>query len=169
MDRRALLVGIGSALAAATAGCTGGRPAAGDDGDDGNDSDGSGGGGGDGTPTTTTARSPPELVGTSFEAESAECASSEDPGSASVSREGTRVIVEGSIRGSDGCQTATLAAATYDADADELRVAIETETGASGACVQCLVRIDYAADLDFEGGLPGDVVVVHEGEVVARD
>jgi hypothetical protein len=155
MDRRALLAGIGGAIAASTAGCTGGPPtAAGSDGDDGGDE-------------TTTAGGP-QLVGKSLTAELPACTDSEAPDRASVSREGTTVTVEGTIGGSDGCQTAALAAATYDAGADELRVDVKTEKRKSGACVQCLVEIDYVADFSFEGGLPGSVVVSHEGEVVTE-
>jgi hypothetical protein len=166
MDRRVLLAGVGSVIAAGVAGCTGSPPA---------------GGGSDGggettttttttttTATTTTTEQPAKLVGKSLEADVPECATGDDPTSASVNREGTAVTVEGSILASDACQTAVLAGATYGADAGELRVAVKTETETAGSCVQCQVRIDYVAEITFENGLPERVVVTHDGEVVTQ-
>jgi hypothetical protein len=73
------------------------------------------------------------------------------------------VVVEGRIIGTEGCSTAVLDAATYDAAADELRVNVATRraTDAGDVCTQPLMEIDYTAGIEFDGGLPGTVVVVH--------
>ena len=147
-------------IAAGAAGCTGG-PSAGGGSDGGDETTTT-------TTTTTTTERPVKLVEKSLEADLPACATTENPTRASVSREGTTVTVEGSIVASDGCQTAVLGGATYDADAGELRVTVKTEAETAGDCVQCLVRIDYVAELTFEGGLPEQVVVVHKDEVVTR-
>jgi len=83
---------------------------------------------------------------------------------ATVTFDGTTVTVEGTIWGADGCTTAELVAAGYDAEADELTVAVATtkpESTADLACTQATVEIDYRAMVLFENRLPGRVVVTH--------
>ncbi|MBX0322904.1 hypothetical protein EGH21_07660 [Halomicroarcula sp. F13] len=74
------------------------------------------------------------------------------------------VTVEGTIWGANGCKTAALSSADYDATADELTVAVETvdRDDAGDACTQAIVEIDYEATVQFAAGLPGRVVVTHD-------
>ena len=83
---------------------------------------------------------------------------------ATVAVEGTTVTVEGTIWGADGCQTAELAGADYDAEADELTVAVAeaTREDAGNACTTAIVETEYRATVEFEGGLPDSVVVTHD-------
>jgi hypothetical protein len=87
-------------------------------------------------------------------------------GSATVvfDADGPTVTVEGQIIGTDGCSTAVLDAATYDAGADELQVTVATRraTDAGDVCTQPLMAIDYTAGIEFDGGLPGRVEVAHD-------
>jgi len=78
------------------------------------------------------------------------------------------VIVTGTIWGSDGCKTATLEAAEYDAGADTLSVAVATadREDAGDACSQALVEIDYRVRVPFPDGSPGTVAVTHDGRAV---
>ncbi|QZY00209.1 hypothetical protein [Halobaculum rubrum] len=154
MDRRTVLslaVGVGSA---ALAGYTGG------------DGGGSGGGGEPGeSPEPTATETPSEegefpwITDRSFErtgdaAESAE--------SAFVSFDTDPVTVTGVVRGKNGCMRASLAAAEYDPDTDELRVRVETVREGGDSCTQQIVYRGYEAAVEFAGGLPTSVVVEHE-------
>jgi hypothetical protein len=53
-----------------------------------------------------------------------------------------------------------LEAATYDPDADRLRVVVETVKDGE-MCTQQIVYRGYVARVTFEGGPPGTVEVVH--------
>lgn len=77
-----------------------------------------------------------------------------------------RVVVAGTITGSDGCTTATLDEATYDATDDRLRIVVATERAreeSSTMCAQCLTEIDYEVRVEFAGRGPKAVVLVHRG------
>lgn len=79
-----------------------------------------------------------------------------------------RVLVEGTIRGSNTCYTAEQTGASYDGTADELTVTIRSyEEASNGVCSMCLVDIDYESRTSFDQGLPDSVVVVHNGQTVA--
>jgi len=68
------------------------------------------------------------------------------------------------IWGADGCTTAELAGADYDAASGELAVAVATRREADSgdvACTEAIVDIDYEAAVTFENGLPARVVVTH--------
>ena len=91
-----------------------------------------------------------------------------DPGDqvddATVSAEDGTVTVEGTIWGPDGCATAELERADYDADSDELTVAVATaRRGDVGdVCTQAIVEIEYRVTVSVEGAVPGTVVVTHD-------
>jgi len=148
MDRRTLLRTACGVGIAALAGCGGTDP-------------------GDGTPTgtDTTPVPTPAMLDTTFTIVQVDSGQQVDE--ATVTVDGTTVTVEGTIWGSDGCTTAELADASYDAAADELTVAVTTaerETTATEtiACTQAIVEIDYRATVEFENGTPGTVVVTHD-------
>lgn len=78
------------------------------------------------------------------------------------------VGLTGTIWGSDGCQTAILDDASYDADQDHLQVSVVTESeDPDKMCTQAIVEIDYEAAVTFSGGLPGSVSVSHDGSDIA--
>jgi len=81
------------------------------------------------------------------------------------------VALRGTVRGSDGCKTATLDGAAYVAGADTLTVAVVTtdrQDIADTACTEAIVEIDYEATVELAGGLPGSVAVTHDGRPVRR-
>jgi len=122
--------------------------------------------GGDGTATGTATESTPSQTMTDTTFTVLQTESGQEIDEATVSVDGTTVTVEGTIWGADGCTTAELADASYDAAADELTVAVATteqETaGTDVACTQAIVEIDYRATVEFENGTPGTVVVTHD-------
>ncbi|WP_348612314.1 hypothetical protein [Halobaculum rarum] len=163
MDRRTVLslaAGVGSA---ALAGCTGGAGG------------GSGGGGEpnespDPTETPNEQDEFPRITDRSF----TRTGDADDQGeSASVAFDTDLVTVTGVIQGKNGCMRASLAAAEYDPDTDELRVRVETVREGGDSCTQQIVYRGYEAAVEFAGGFPASVVVVeHEsmGEVrIATD
>ena len=115
------------------------------------------GGGAGGTAETTAANRPP-LSKESFEVGRNECGNETNEASVSFDDE---VAVTGTITGTDGCETATLAAAGYRDGAFRVVVGTGAE-GTAGACAECLVEIEYEARFAFEGGLPATVIVEHE-------
>ncbi|SFP81252.1 MULTISPECIES: hypothetical protein [Halolamina] len=147
MERRTFLTGAAGALAT-IAGCVGSAPETPDDGPAATD-----------TPTPTPAA--PTIIARSLEPRQ-DC---EQPGSATVSTDGTTVTVDGCIVGKNGCMVASLASATYDADADELgvRVATRDESDEDEMCTQQLVERGYTVTVEFDGGLPGTTTVTHDG------
>jgi len=115
----------------------------------------------DTTDHTTISVTPPfETV--DFQVLHAECAT-EDATDATVSFEGSAVVVEGTIVGADACYVAQLAGVSYDEGADDLRVVVESvrEADDDTACAQCITAIDYRMRMDFADALPGTVTVVH--------
>lgn len=86
---------------------------------------------------------------------------------ASVSFETDRVVVTGTIAGTDGCKTAHLADA--DLTDGELTLTVATKDRPdAGMCTQAIVEISYEATVSFEPTPPTSVRVVHEsvGETV---
>lgn len=117
--------------------------------------------------TPTSSPGPPRLTGQSFEVIYEECGNGTDR--ASVEWGDRTVTVTGIISGSNGCYTAELGRAKYDADADELRVDVRSyEPEDASNCTMCIVDIDYRSELEFEGGTPETVSVRHNGDSVER-
>jgi len=152
MDRRTLLGTIGATGIVGLTGCL------------------SGDGSGEtpsaaGTATTTSTPTPapdPTLTDATFTVVGRQSGTQSD--SASVSVDGESVVVEGSIWGRDGCQTAELRSVNYDHTASELTIAIGTteRTDAGDSCTQAVVEIDYTAMISVENGSPTTVVVTHD-------
>ncbi|ELZ87637.1 hypothetical protein C453_04764 [Haloferax elongans ATCC BAA-1513] len=149
VNRRALLTGTAS-LCAALAGCTS---------DDATD---------DGTETTTTASTPtptppePRLVDNSLSPRhDPECPQG---GAAQASYISVGVLVEGCLWGANGCAIARLGRATYDPESDVASLLVETveDRDPDEACTEALKPVGYEARLQFENGLPGELVVEHD-------
>ena len=120
------------------------------------------------TTTDATGTADVTLASTEFHVVSQDCGQGTDD--ADVSYESSAVIVEGVASAANTCYTARLRSATYDAGTDTLTVAVETyvpEENKGKSCAECLVDIQYAVTADFEGDLPGKVVVTHGGQQVA--
>jgi hypothetical protein len=81
--------------------------------------------------------------------------------------EGTRVLVTGTITGSDACATAVLQDVSFEHTGGErrLRVVVGTESAAEPGevCGQCLTGIEYEARVPVGDRQPNRVVVVHRG------
>ena len=138
MDRRTLLGAAGTVGIGVLAGCS------------------SNGGSQTETPTQTPTMTDSEFTVTRNE-------SGTETDDATVSFDDTTVTVEGTIWGSNSCQTAELDSADYDDAADELTITVATteREDAGDVCTQAIVEIDYRATISFERGLPGSVVVTH--------
>jgi hypothetical protein len=115
----------------------------------------------DGRPTTVAGA--PTIVDRQLSVADRSCGTVTDEGTIAI--ENGRVVAGGTITGSDACTTAVLDEATYDRDANRLRivVATETERKTGAVCAQCLTEIDYEATVGFEGAVPATVVLVHRG------
>lgn len=146
MRRRQVLAGASMAL---LAGCLtdGGSPS----------------NGGTSPPPGETTTPTPEVDNTFLKIPNSGCGEITERADVSADEDALRVIVDGTTSAPSACYTARLADAAYDADADELRVTIETyDSSEEGeACAQCITELDYVATAEFSGALPGSVVVVH--------
>lgn len=125
------------------------------------------------TGTHTPPNSPPEhdpaLSSTDFEVVSNECGQGRNRADAHA--DAPTVTVTGVIDGSDACYTARLADASLDRSGTTLRMDVESyvpESDETPVCGQCIVDIEYESTFEFEGGLPDEAVVRHDGEQVAE-
>lgn len=147
MRRRRLLAAV-AGLAVGSAGCTetsDDPPRTPDDG-----------------PAETPPDDGPRIVDESLAARDGDCGSGEDV--ARVAFDGDAVRVDGSLATPTPCHGAALADARLDGT--RLVVAVRTTDPSSEACVQCLGAVPYEATVRFEGGLPAEVRVEHDGEPV---
>jgi hypothetical protein len=122
------------------------------------------------SPSPTPTPGEPTVGETSFTVTGAESGTMTSEATVRFDAEAGRVVVGGTIPGSDSCKTAQLGSVEYDAGADRLSVGVETtrrEGTEDAVCTQAIVEIDYEAEVAFSGGLPGTVVVTHDGREVA--
>ena len=186
MKRRTLLRELGAVGAAVSlAGCIADREGlqsdeSGDGENDdagGNESDGSDGDGtsDDGTADDGTADDEPDSVpsieSSSITTGERQCGSRND---ATVAFEDAAVAIDGTVAAPDPCREAAIETAEYDAEADELRVAVGTAEAGDDICADCIAEVAYEARVEFADGLPGRSVVRHEGpggdsEIVADE
>jgi hypothetical protein len=109
----------------------------------------------------------PTLQASSFSVTDVSSSSLANAADASFDEDGSTITVTGTIVGANGCTTADLGAVTYDAEADQLEVAVvTTEREDSGMCTQQQVAIDYEATFSFESAIPTSVSVSHDGQGV---
>lgn len=100
-----------------------------------------------------------------FTVEGTENASGDEGGSdAEFNEDESSIVVTGTVIGSDGCATARLAEAAIEDGA--LNVDVETVDASGGMCTQALQAIEYEATLTFDGEIPNEVSVSHDGEGV---
>lgn len=178
MDRRTFLARTGVLAAVGVAGCTssgtGGEDSdtgeGSNNGEDNSDDDSSNdsgrtdnGGSNDDTTTTDgeSDGSDATIADRTFE-RTGECNST---GTTTVARDGDIVVVEGCIRGRNGCSVPVLDTAEYDADANELSVVVgtEVEKEEDEMCSQALVSLGYELRITFDGQAPTNVTVAHDG------
>lgn len=148
MHRRGLLASVCATIATGLAGCLGGRPA--------------------GSPTSTpadTEESPttPATLSATFAVTGSACGTGED--TASVSFGSETVDIEGTIRGSDTCDDASLGDISRENETLTVSVVTVRPEG-TPACGQCITDIDYVAEIDPAGPLPRTVTIRHDGETI---
>jgi hypothetical protein len=82
--------------------------------------------------------------------------------------EESRVILRGSITGSNGCAAAELGSVAYDAEADRLDVNVVTvdTSGKDEVCSQETIQLGYEVRVSFDVGVPGEVSLSHNGDGV---
>lgn len=108
------------------------------------------------------------IESTEFRVVGARNAGSQNPDDAEIEfdEENRRVVVEGTIRGSDGCKTAVLESAEYDTGDDRVELSVVTqnrEDAERKMCTEALVEIDYVAEVYFDGEIPNNASVSHDG------
>jgi hypothetical protein len=82
---------------------------------------------------------------------------------AEVSVGADTIVVDGTIWGEDGCETAALDAAEYDPDRDALRVAVvTTDREGPDMCTQAIVEVEYSVRVRISGRAPETVEVRHD-------
>lgn len=114
---------------------------------------------------TPTAETAPRITGESFTAGDGSCATGDGEGAADVTFETNTVRVDGRLATPTPCHGAALAGTTLDGTT--LVVAVRTTDATAEVCTQCLGAVPYEATVGFEGGLPEEVRVDHDGETVA--
>lgn len=168
MHRRTVLSGVGVTLAVALSGCLGGgAPTAGGDGGSGGGGDDDGGGDGDGSPPGGSdgdgdgaGGTHPRFTETSL-ASTGRC---DAPGTAAVRFDDTGVTVTGCAHGRNGCAVPVLADVSYSVEENLLTVVVASDVEREGdvGCTQALLPLGYAARVEMDGMVPGEVRVVHD-------
>ncbi|MFP4633025.1 MAG: hypothetical protein ACOCT0_00700 [Halobacteriota archaeon] len=158
MDRRGFLVSALS-LSTLSAGCLDGE-ALEDEPPDADD-----GGGEDEDDDSSTGY---RLSSTEFEVTSRVPGNAVDSASVEFDAGGRTVSVEGVVSGSTSCKTAELEDVEYDDVEDVLSVRLVTVDmeDADEVCNPTFTEIGYTASAAFAGGLPYDVEVYHDGDLV---
>jgi|AntDeeMinimDraft_5_1070356.scaffolds.fasta_scaffold13763_2 hypothetical protein len=82
--------------------------------------------------------------------------------SVAIENGGSRIVVTGTITGTNGCQTAVLDSVRTDAGTVRMVVATERAADAGTMCTQALVGISYRATVTVENQ-PTSVTVIHRG------
>jgi len=110
------------------------------------------------------------MVDTDFEVTDVRPSTGENEAKVSYDDEDGTVTVNGTVIGRNMCETTELGSAEHD-DTGSLRLNVvshldkrERELG----CASVLTDIDYSLTVTFEGGLPEDTSVRHDGEEVTE-
>ncbi|WP_302081864.1 hypothetical protein [Salinibaculum rarum] len=115
----------------------------------------------------STPADEPRLQASSFSVTGVESSSPSRTADASFDTDAETVTVTGTIVGTDGCTTADLGTAEYDADDSQLTVDVVTrkrDDASERLCTEQMVGIDYEATFAFDGGTPSSVSVSHDGD-----
>lgn len=110
--------------------------------------------------STAVACPASEVAGTDLTVTDRDCASSSEGQDATVSFEGERVVVDGTIATATPCRVVEIEGTDYGEKGERLTVAIGTSPS-DEVCQQCLGAVGYEATIEFEYDLPGEVVVEH--------
>ena len=172
MNRRSVVRYCGFLAVGGVAGCIDSGPEIiSDDADDEMDDEGSAGeesderGSNDVEPDAEEREGERTEIETSFEVHSVDCGPGEDH--AEITVENDTVIVDGVIRGENGCYSADLSAASIEED--RLRIEVESHEDADEElCTQCLTDVVYEASITIDDGYPSRIVVEHDGSNVVR-
>lgn len=97
------------------------------------------------------------------------CGTATETASVSFDSAHQRVSVTGTTSAPDACYRARVGSATYDGETDEFELVVEAFDAKEGVCTECITEIDYETTSDFDGGLPGTVVVVHDSRGKRRE
>lgn len=109
---------------------------------------------------------PPAPGDVSLDVLGRECGEGRDD--ATIDRAGGEVIVEGFIAGRDSCDTAVARVSIETGTLVVTVEVVEAPTTESAECLECLTDISYRLTVEFPGGTPATVRVVHRsanGEV----
>lgn len=105
------------------------------------------------------------VEGAEFTVEGIQSASGdEEEADAAFNEDEGTIVATGTVIGNDGCATARLAEAYVEDGA--LNVDVETVDTGGEMCTQALVAIEYRATLTFDGEIPNEISVSHDGEGV---
>lgn len=124
------------------------------------------------TGTTSTSGTDEAAKNRSLKVISVECGQPSNEASVAFEDSKKRVVVTGSMTGSDSCARPTIESAKSDSKSGAFTVTMGTKKkDGSVGCSECLTEIKYRATFTFEGSLPESVKVTHksmgESKVVA--
>ena len=133
----------------------------------GDDEGSTGDGTGSGDENTGSDAGSPVLVGSRIEVEAANPTGDESaPGDIEFRTDANEIVVTGTVRARNGCETATVDALAYDAGSDTLSANVVADVPPEkedSACTQALADLTYRLTVTFDGGLPSTVEVSQEG------
>ncbi|MES3162183.1 MAG: hypothetical protein PPP55_11545 [Halorubrum sp.] len=163
MNRRAILA-TAAAVAVSVAGCVdGGDP---DTDDPGAGSDGGSDGSDEETDENDGEGSDIEIAANPavdrVEIDELDPSETGSAGEATIEFAAEAVRVEGTVVGTTGCHSVTVAEATVSGDEFRLVVAAVDDAEPDEMCTQALTEVGYEVDAAFDGGLPASVTVVHD-------
>ncbi len=124
------------------------------------DSDSGGGSGGEGEENPVLTASAIAVL------ESNPTGSDTDPGDIEFRSETNEVVVSGTVRARNGCETAMVEDLAYAAETDTLSVRVIAEVPPEKEdqmCTQALADLTYRLTVAFQGGLPETAEVSQEG------
>ncbi len=122
--------------------------------------------------TTRTSTTDTTVKDQSLKVLGAECGQPKNDAVIEFKDSKKRLVVTGSMTGSDSCTRPTIESAKFDSESDAFVVTMGTkQKDGSVGCSECITEIKYRATFTFEGALPKSVKVTHksmgESKVVA--
>lgn len=117
------------------------------------------------SPSPPPTPSPTPALTTAFEIESRACGSGNDDATIHVTSDAVKVT--GVIGGRNTCDSAALEAVRFDDGQLTISVIVVADD-ADAACAQCITDIEYTATIGVGNREVEEVVVEHDGTVIAR-